>query len=85
MARSKHNSFWFYLLFVLIGYVLGLFLAETLGSLQGFKWLAFGADFKLGPLDLDLGFIAFTIGLRFRITIGSIIGLIISLLIHRFI
>ena len=56
-----------------------------LGGISWLSWLNFGYTFGFGAQTLELGFFALTLGLQFRITIASIIGLIISMLIHRFI
>ena len=81
----KGKSGWTYVLFILIGYVLGAFIGEALGGISWLSWLNFGYTFGFGAQTLELGFFALTLGLQFRITIASIIGLIISMLIHRFI
>ena len=48
------------------------------------SWLNFGQSFGLtSPLVLDLGILQITFGLSIRITMASIIGVALSLLIYR--
>ena len=49
-------------------------------------FLNYGQTFGLSsPIELDLGFIIFTFGLKIQITIASVIGVIISLIVYKFI
>ncbi|MBQ7916542.1 MAG: DUF4321 domain-containing protein [Firmicutes bacterium] len=80
----KGKSAWTYILFVLIGYVLGAFIGEALGGISWLSWLNYGYTFGFPATSLELGFLALTFGFEFRITIASIIGLIISMVIHRY-
>ena len=84
MAVFKKKNFWTYALFVLIGYALGSVLGELLGGLEAFRWLGYGYTFALGPVSFDIGFLAMNLALTFRITVSSSIGLILALLIHRY-
>ena len=46
----------------------------------------YGQNFGLSsPVELNLGFIILTFGLEFNITIASVIGVIISFVVYRFI
>lgn len=73
---------WVLVLLVLIGFVIGRFI----GTYFSGSFLNYGQSFGLNsPLELDLGFIILTFGLKIHITIASVLGVVISLLIYRFI
>ena len=49
-----------------------------------FAWLNFGESFGLDtPLVLNLGVLVITFGLSIRITMASIIGVIVALLVYH--
>ena len=73
---------WVLLLLVLIGFVIGRFI----GTYFDGTFLNYGQTFGLSnPIVLDLGFVIFTFGLQIQITIASVLGVIISLLVYKFI
>ena len=73
---------WVFLVVVLIGFMLGSFIGTYFSN----TFLNFGQVFGLSsPLVLDLGFIILTFALQIHITIASVIGVIIALIIYRFI
>lgn len=77
-----HKNFWTCLLLILAGIVVGGFI----GSLFPNTWLNYGQSFGLtSPLVLDLGVLCITFGLAINITIASIIGIAIAIVIYRFI
>ena len=76
----KNN--WACFLLVLAGIVIGGFI----GSLFPETWLNYGQSFGLSsPLILDLGILSITFGLSIRITIASILGIAVAVVIYRFI
>ena len=78
IARSKNN--WALLLLILAGIVIGGFI----GDLTNIAWLNYGRTFGLtSPIVLDLGVLVITFALTIRITIASIIGVIIAILVYR--
>jgi hypothetical protein len=78
----KSKSSWALLLLLLSGIVLGGFIGEMTAKVPGLSWLNFGESFGLNdPLILNLGI---TFGLSIRITMASIIGVIIAILIYHF-
>ena len=82
--RSKNS--WVLLLMILSGIVLGGFIGEMAEGIPFLSWLNFGESFGLkDPLVLNLGILVITFGLTFRITMASIIGVIIAVLAYRFI
>lgn len=80
--RSK--SSWTLLLLLLSGIVLGGFIGEMAAAVPGFGWLNYGEAFGLNnPLVLNFGILVITFGLTIRITMASIIGVIIAILVYR--
>lgn len=66
---------------ILAGIVIGGFI----GSLFPNTFLNFGQTFGMEtPLILNLGILVITFGLSIKITIGSILGIIIAIVIFRF-
>lgn len=73
---------WVLVLLVLVGFVIGRFI----GTYFEGSFLNYGQSFGLSnPIELDLGFIILTFGLKIQITIASVIGVIISLVVYKFI
>ena len=73
---------WVFLLLILIGFVIGRFI----GTYFDGTFLNYGQTFGLSnPIVLDLGFVVFTFGLQIQITIASVLGVIISLLVYKFV
>lgn len=73
---------WVFIVLVLIGFVIGRFI----GTYFSGSFLNYGQTFGLSsPIVLDLGFIILTFGLQIQITIASVIGVVIALLVYRFI
>ena len=77
-----HKNAWTCFLLILAGIVVGGFI----GSLFPTTWLNYGQSFGLtSPLILDLGILSITFGLSINITIASIIGIAVAIVIYRFI
>lgn len=73
---------WVFVIVVLIGFVVGGFI----GTYFSGSFLNYGKTFGMNtPVELDFGFLIFTIGLKIQITIASVLGVILSLLIYKFI
>ncbi|MEY8393634.1 DUF4321 domain-containing protein [Lachnospiraceae bacterium 45-P1] len=82
--RGKNS--WVLLLMLLSGIVLGGFIGEMTKGVAGLSWLNFGQSFGLNdPLVLNFGILVITFGLSIRITMASIIGVIIAILTYHFI
>lgn len=80
MAVMRSKSSWALLLLILAGIVIGGFI----GDLTNIGWLKYGQTFGLtSPIILDLGVLVITFALTIRITIASILGIIIAILIYR--
>lgn len=73
---------WLLAVLVLIGFVIG----QLIGTYFDGTFLSFGQVFGLSePVVLDVGFIILTFGLRIQINIASVIGVIIALVVFKFI
>ena len=74
------------LLLVLTGIVLGGFIGTIAQDVSSLSWLNFGQSFGLNdPLVLDLGVLIITFGLSIKITLASLIGVVLALIVYRFI
>ena len=82
----KNKNFWILLLLLLSGIVLGGFIGSLASSVPFLSWLNFGQSFGLNdPLVLDLGVLIITFGLSIKITLASLIGVVLALIVYRFI
>lgn len=86
MKRIGNKNAWVLLLLMLAGIVLGGFIGTLTQNIDSLSWLNYGQSFGLNnPITLDLGIIVLTFGLTIKITIASIIGLVLATVIYRFI
>lgn len=77
--RSKNS--WALLLMMLTGIVIGGLLGQLLPS----SFLNYEQSFGLtSPIVLDLGILVLTFGLTIHITVASIIGMVIAIILYRF-
>lgn len=84
MKGAKNG--WTLLLLVLAGVVLGGFIGSLAAGVPGLDWLNYGQAFGLeNPIVLSLGLLVLTFGLTIKITIASIIGIILAIIIYRWI
>ena len=85
MAKgAAAKNYWTLLLLVLAGIVLGGFIGELTSNVSFLSWLSYGQSFGLSDsLVLNLGILVLTFGLKIKITIAGIIGILIAILIYR--
>ena len=82
-TRGKNN--WALFLLLLTGIVLGGFIGMLAEGVPSLNWLSYGQAFGFDePIVLNLGLLIITFGLSIKITIASIIGVIIAIFIYRF-
>ena len=82
MRRTK--NFWVLLLLLLAGVVLGGFIGSLAEGISWLSWLNFGEAFGLdSPLVINFGILVITLGLTIKITMASIIGMIIAIITFR--
>ena len=73
---------WVFIILVLIGFLIGGFI----GSYFEGSWLNYGQVFGLSnPVELNLGMLVVTFGLQIKLTIASVVGVVLSLIIYQFI
>lgn len=85
MKRTGGKNTWALFLLILAGIVLGGFIGALTEGVPALDWLSYGQTFGLEkPIILDLGIVAVTFGLSIKITISSIIGIAVAILIYRF-
>ena len=80
----KSKNGWILLVMLLSGIVLGGFVGMLTSGVQALSWLNYGQSFGLqSPVVLDLGLLVLTFGLTIQISIASIIGVVIAIIIYR--
>lgn len=85
MKGSKGKNNWALFLLLLTGIVLGGFIGMLAEGVPALEWLAYSQSFGLDkPIVLNLGLLVLTFGLSINISIASIIGMIIAIIIYRF-
>lgn len=81
-AASKNS--WTLLILMLSGIVLGGFIGSLTAGIPALSWLDYGQIFGLSePVVLNLGILVLTFGLTIKISIASILGIIVSIIIYR--
>ena len=83
----KRNSL-VLLLLMLAGVVLGGFLGTLTKDISWLSWLNYGSSFGLTGADgsallLNLGVLTIQFGLQIKITIASIIGIVVAFFLYR--
>ena len=83
--RGNKNG-WTLLLLILAGIVLGGFVGSLTAGVSGLDWLNYGQSFGLeSPVVLSLGLLVLTFGLTIKITLAGIMGIILAIIIYRWI
>ena len=81
---GKNN--WALFLLLLSGIMLGGFIGNLTAGIPGLGWLNYGQSFGFAsPIVLALGILVITFGLTIKITIASIVGVLIAIIIYRLI
>ncbi len=84
MVRRSRSPWWFLILVVVAGALLGSVIAE---SLTGYRVLAFlSRDIRAGldpPLTLDLRVFSFTVGVTIRLNLAIVVGIVIAIWVFR--
>lgn len=88
MSRVSRKNGVVFTLLMLAGVVIGGFLGYLTRDISWLSWLNYGQEFGLGSpdgsgaLQLNIGVIILTFGLSIKISIASIIGVIICMFIY---
>ena len=82
----RNKNFWILLIMLLTGIVLGGFMGQLAEGVSWLSWLNLGQSFGLdSPLVVNFGILVVTFGLTIKITMASIIGVAVALIIYRWI
>lgn len=82
----NYRNFWILLIMLLTGIVLGGFMGQMAEGVPWLSWLNFGQSFGLdSPLVVNFGILVITFGLTIKISMASILGVAVALVIYRFI
>lgn len=86
MARGAGKNGWALFLLLLAGIVIGSFISHATAGVSALSWLNYGKVFGFThPFTLDLGVLVLTFALSIKITIGSIVGVLVAVIIYHFI
>ena len=69
----------------LAGIVLGGFIGMLAEGVPALSWIGYGQSFGLeSPITMNLGILIISFGLSIKITIASILGVVLAIIIYRF-
>lgn len=81
---TKEKNIWILLIFILSGLVVGGLLGKLASRVDWLWWLSYSQSFGLQtPITLDLSIMQITFALMFKISISSIIGLVLAVFIYK--
>ncbi len=81
---TKDKNIWILIVFILSGLVVGGLLGQLASSVDWLWWLSYSQTFGLqDPIVLDLSVVTITFALMFRISVASIIGMLLAILIYK--
>ena len=81
---TREKNIWILLIFILSGLVVGGLLGELASRVDWLWWLSYSQSFGLQtPITLDLNIMQITFALMFKISISSIIGLVLAVFIYK--
>jgi hypothetical protein len=89
MARVSGKNSWALFLLILAGVVLGGFIGYVAKDVSFLSWLNYGQEFGIGGADsagivrLNLGVMLISFGLTIKISIASIIGVVLAIIIYK--
>ncbi len=81
---TKDKNIWVLLVFILSGLVIGGLLGQLASNIDWLWWLSYSQTFGLQePIILDLSVVTVTFALMFKISVASIIGMLLAILIYK--
>ena len=81
---TKYKNIWLLIIFILSGLVVGGLIGELATKVDWLWWLSYGQTFGLSdPIVLDLSVVQITFALMFKISVASIIGMLLAIIIYR--
>ena len=83
-VATKEKNIWILLIFILSGLVVGGLLGELASKVDWLWWLSYSQKFGLEePITLDLSVMQITFALMFKISISSIVGMVLAIFIYK--
>ncbi|OGF48268.1 MAG: hypothetical protein A2231_08245 [Candidatus Firestonebacteria bacterium RIFOXYA2_FULL_40_8] len=88
MAEGKNGSIWFYIVILIVGAVIGSVIGGLIGQIgpkEGWVHdiLVQGVNMGLEPAKMGLDFFTLTFGFTFKLTLSSVLGIVIAGLILK--
>ena len=81
---TKDKNIWILLVYILSGLVVGGLLGQLASNVDWLWWLSYNQTFGLqDPIVLDLSVVSITFALMFRISVASIIGMLLAIFIYK--
>ena len=81
---TRDKNIWILIVFILSGLVIGGLLGELASNVDWLSWLSYSQEFGLrSPIELDLSVVQITFALMFRISVSSIIGMVLAIFIYK--
>ncbi len=81
---TREKNIWILLIFILSGLVVGGLLGELASRVNWLWWLSYSQSFGLqNPITLDLNVLSITFAMMFKISISSIIGMVLAIFIYK--
>ena len=81
---TKEKNIWILLIFILSGLVVGGLLGELASKVDCLWWISYNQSFGLEtPVTLDLSVLKITFAMMFKISISSIIGMVLAVFIYK--
>lgn len=81
---TREKNIWILLIFIFSGLVIGGLLGELAARVDWLWWLSYSQSFGLeSPIVVDIGILKVTFALMFKISVASIIGMVIAVFIYR--
>lgn len=83
-VTSMSKSFWLNFFLVVVGIVVGSMLADMTAGIPALAWLSYALSFGTkSPLVLDLNAVAVTFGISCKITVSTVICVILALVLGK--
>lgn len=81
---TKEKNIWILIVFILSGLVVGGLLGELASKIDWLWWLSYSQSFGLeNPVVVDVGVMKVTFALMFKISVSSIIGMVLAIFIYK--
>lgn len=81
---TKDKNIWILLVFILSGLVIGGLLGELASRVDWLWWLSYSQTFGLqDPIVLDLSVVKITFALMFKISVSSILGMLLAIFVYK--